>query len=184
MVDPATPRIINEIVNRAGGDDAFSELVVGRAKRSMDMEPVTARDYLTVTLKQIHKVISPSTPCKQGCSHCCNMAVSVNLIEAQHIAMAYGLQIEPQEYVLDVKGDQEKYKGVPCVFLKNGECGIYDQRPAACRMYYVLHGDNKRCAAGDKINSFDFTALHHAHIIAWGQPYFADIREFFPEGLG
>lgn len=35
----------------------------------------------------------------------------------------------------------------PCVFLKNGKCGIYQVRPHVCRTYYVIN-ESFRCQPG------------------------------------
>lgn len=97
------------------------------------------------------KVPSKFAACKKGCSHCCNIAVTLSRTEALHIASEIGLSInessesdvEKTRSELDIS-HREIY-GTPCVFLKEGSCSIYENRPLACRLQLNMDFDDLLC---------------------------------------
>jgi len=90
--------------------------------------------------------------CKKGCSICCEQYVSVSKDEA---TVLLAKLTESQTWIdfkkaksqsnhdTDswVKQDKETRT---CMFLKDNACSIYEQRPAACRTYFV-YSDPKLC---------------------------------------
>jgi len=88
--------------------------------------------------------------CRRGCSHCCYMFVDVFPHEAVALANKvkkgqyynkeeFELQKDkttPQEYVDDPR---------PCIFLKEGECSVYADRPMTCRKYFVVNDSPDLC---------------------------------------
>lgn len=139
------------------------------------------------------KAMDGIAPCRDGCSHCCNMATIISLQEATAIAKATGRKMTvPKTDVLvfeDIEADRAKYNGVPCTQLKDGRCSIYEHRPWACRSHYVLDHDNLLCEIkpGETIiaphyNNEKFTMLYYlAHNVNPLDIQLADIRDFFPE---
>lgn len=91
--------------------------------------------------------------CKKGCSFCCHYNVEIYRGEAMLIAeycAQKGISID-KEYLLQQL--RSKPLDLPlrrshsaCVFLKDGECSIYEVRPIACRNYFVIN-DPKYCDA-------------------------------------
>jgi len=85
--------------------------------------------------------------CKKGCSVCCNILATTTLLEA--LVVATGLVIKPDwrdlvpalrasaQSMLSNTEDEHARKNMPCVFLKERECGVYVDRPAVCRYYFV-----------------------------------------------
>lgn len=72
--------------------------------------------------------------CTRGCYHCCNVPVAVSGIEALYIQETTKHKVTDwshQEIDHDKSYDY-------CIFLKNGECSIYDARPAACRVFLTF----------------------------------------------
>jgi Fe-S-cluster containining protein len=70
--------------------------------------------------------------CKNGCSRCCLVDLSVFEIEANRIREWHrSLGPEAQQSLLD---QWKKPKAVgACVFLRNDSCTIYEARPLICR---------------------------------------------------
>lgn len=139
------------------------------------------------------KAMDGVAPCRDGCSHCCNMATLISTVEAQTIAKATGAKLaDPGAGILsrvDVEVERAQYNGVPCTFLKAGRCSIYEHRPWGCRVHYVMDKDNLLCKIipGVQIESpmFNSEAFNALFILAHPDPEnikMADIREFFPEG--
>lgn len=78
------------------------------------------------------------TTCRKGCAYCCYMNVDVTWDEAQ-------LLLETKEpdwsrATTQLAGhDNIKYDERACVYLNDDRsCGVYDQRPMACRKYLVI----------------------------------------------
>lgn len=94
--------------------------------------------------------------CRAGCSACCFTAVGVTQDEAELLAerVAGGVEIDmellqrQQEPARDDKAwftDEIKHADRRCVFLSpEGKCRVYEDRPAACRKYFVT-SDPKFC---------------------------------------
>jgi hypothetical protein len=73
--------------------------------------------------------------CREGCSHCCNEPLGVNILDA--IALAAARQSNPLDYTLDTR-DRWQLKALfqPCPMLKDGRCSVYHARPVICRAYH------------------------------------------------
>jgi Fe-S-cluster containining protein len=130
-------------------------------------------------------------PCRKGCSHCCHMATMVHLDEAKMIAAATGARmVMPKAFNVDlvhIEKLRNRYDGVPCRFLVNSACSIYEQRPLACRMHMIVDRDETLCqiVPGEKIRVPMIDTLQYDLAItkAFGGPLnmkYADIREYFP----
>lgn len=101
-------------------------------------------DYVLPVLDERLKTdLYPHGTCTRGCSHCCNIAVGVTAVEARYIEVKTG---QKANYA---KHSEQDFFGVPCVFLKNGECSIYPYRPITCRVFTSLE-DPARCEGNDK----------------------------------
>lgn len=131
-----------------------------------------------------------SVPCKAGCAHCCKMPVLILPEEAAQIAKETGAKLAHPELTME---PNLQYDGVPCTFLKpDGGCAIYAYRPYACRIYYSVDRDNLLCeiVPGKKIRTpqMDTQAYNMAFVEAFNKSLitvgFADLRDFFPKGLG
>jgi Fe-S-cluster containining protein len=84
--------------------------------------------------------------CKAGCDHCCHQSVGVTAPEALAIA-AHLRQASAPELLAVVKvrlaerlertrglsADERFSPELPCPFLQQGSCSIYDVRPLVCR---------------------------------------------------
>lgn len=80
--------------------------------------------------------------CIDGCTKCCEIPGQVFVVEADIPAMAGLLSMTPEDfieeklceirqglYTLDMPDDE------PCIYLENGQCGIYEARPLQCRTF-------------------------------------------------
>jgi Fe-S-cluster containining protein len=92
-------------------------------------------------LVQSAKNVTVGASCRKGCSHCCYQQPTTSVLEAMHIVTYLKNKGKPLD--LDPVWNWEKGK-VPCIFLENGECSIYEARPVMCRKYYV-HTPKENC---------------------------------------
>lgn len=99
--------------------------------------------------------------CKKGCSHCCNIPVSITSLEAALISERTGRKmVQPKAgraYMPSELGDkstmlefqrvsQKRYFGVPCTFkTSKGDCSIYEHRPLPCRLQLNMDSDDLLC---------------------------------------
>ncbi len=81
--------------------------------------------------------------CKKGCSFCCHQRVDIHAMEARHIVKyckVKGISIDKKYLQVQAKFKalKQAYSNThsACVFLKNGECSIYEARPIQCRKYF------------------------------------------------
>lgn len=91
---------------------------------------------------QAEKVTGVS--CKRGCHLCCRINVTIWEAEAELIAdfcRQHDIPISKDYLQEQLKyGWREVAKTDVgwCIFLKDGECSIYEVRPLACRKYHVV----------------------------------------------
>jgi uncharacterized protein len=135
--------------------------------------------------------IAPHAPCKRGCSHCCHIPVGVTATEAAVIGKRIGVEPAKVKHRTDFGNDPWGYAH-PCVFLKNGECSIYDDRPTACRIHFNLDIDNELCKMlpvdapeSNPVPFFDDRAFLQMAVLVGGGPVkvvLSALRDFFPKG--
>lgn len=164
---------------------AQSELAM-RAKRAP-----TARAKVIILRRladNLGTAAAPSVACKVGCTHCCKMPTLVSALEAKEIARATGAKLSAP--TLSPVADMS-YDGVPCTFLVDNACSIYEHRPFACRVHFAVDRDNTLCEIfpGVQIIAPHYNAgsYHVAYGVALGEHEMhrlADVRAFFPAGLG
>lgn len=125
------------------------------------------------------------TPCKEGCAHCCYMAVEITTEEAKAIADASGKALLTPA-VFNQEPDPAKYEGTPCPLLVNDRCSVYAARPMACKLHNSVDEDNLLCqiVPGESIRapSFDTIRFGMLGVLAYPDPntlQYADIRDFF-----
>jgi Fe-S-cluster containining protein len=129
--------------------------------------------------------------CREGCSWCCRMAVGITSLDAELIAKHTGIQ--PKTVVMDVNGlfkdrDEQikKYMNVPCPFLRNGRCSIYEARPSACRTHFNVSKFPEVCNLEEfklrDVPNIDLSILWVAEaLICYKlEATMGDIRAYFP----
>jgi Fe-S-cluster containining protein len=186
------------------------------------VQALTAVEHLPTVSRRFHRlldlvneamrIVQPYTPCREGCSHCCHMAVTVTATEAKRIALHIGKPYvtqsrnleEMQRQLADCGDDEvddaakrwqaeqvEKWTRVPCVFLREGSCSIYPVRPLACRVYHTVAPSNEPCRLGQagerlkEVPMIDLQPFYIAQVLVNPRAEaFGDIRDWFPEGRG
>lgn len=125
-----------------------------------------------------HKVKAGPISCKRGCFNCCRQNVDVSPGEVLVIVdfcKQHGIDI-PKGYLQE----QLKYGALQvarssvgwCTFLKDGECSIYEVRPAACRAYHVA-------SPPDRCDPVKFPSSHfNVSVVVWTLPE-VDLSAFY-----
>jgi Fe-S-cluster containining protein len=144
--------------------------------------------------------VAPHAACKDACSGCCYQPVSLTLQEAELISRETGTPMQtPDRWSSE---PVMKYAGEPCSFLKDDRCTIYQHRPMVCRLIFNMDADALLCQMVPGSRSQAPYADHsiykelyiRAHLgrvrsqegmqAALKGLRMADLREFFPNGLG
>lgn len=109
-------------------------------------------EILRLTIKNSPQVAEIS--CKKGCSACCYQEVIVTHDEA-HLLISESKDLNWAEVEMQsgVPHKELPYMTRKCVFLKNDECSVYENRPVACRKYMVTSPaekcDSRKYPGGD-----------------------------------
>ncbi|MDX9668714.1 YkgJ family cysteine cluster protein [Pseudomonas sp. P8_250] len=134
---------------------------------------------------KLSKAVRPYAACKSGCSYCCSIAATITETEALIMSRASG--IKPKKLVggIDEEKTRDKWFGVPCTFLKNGRCSIYNARPLACRLHANLANTSFFCDTevppGESlVPQMNLDQINQAFAMEFFRDAWADIRDFFP----
>ena len=139
---------------------------------------------------EMTKLFTPQTACSSGCSHCCNIDVATSFQEANIIAKAIKrpLAQPSRTYDLSETNGALRHAGKPCTFLVEGRCSIYEHRPTMCRALVNMDNTATLCELQDSVMVpvpyLNMTQIHATLGHATRNDRFADIREWFPQGLG
>lgn len=165
-------------------------------------------DALVRVMRLSQKGFNP--PCAQHCHHCCHEAVFCNSEEAEYIldglylldgfSDSAGLldevtartrkwleQFEANgllkaEYNNEI-GILWRKAHVPCPFLKDGQCIVYDRRPTGCRVFFAF--DNpENCAMPMRVHQKFAMIEQHPMFLAALAKYFLTIRRTRQDHLG
>lgn len=182
------------------------EALIERALRATN--PAAKVHWLRQEAAILGDAAAPLSPCRAGCAHCCYQGVTLAEDEARVIAKAIGRKVaEPAPGRLLSVGDLlaegtedeaiaklrkqrqwavDAYSGVPCTFLRGGDCSIYEHRPIACRLHISVASDALLCrlVEGVEIEVPYIDARNEQQAYAMAFPIersrLADIRDWFP----
>jgi hypothetical protein len=109
--------------------------------------------------------------CRAGCGHCCSSPVDVQAHEVFSVADHIQKHFSPQDlediiartgehraFHQGLSADERERSRVPCVFLLEGSCAIYEGRPEICRAHHM--SDVAPCIAFVDDPDVDLTAGH------------------------
>lgn len=180
------------------------ELFAGK-DRSGEQRLFDQAAVATSAVKRIHwlrkaaetatKEPSKLAACRKGCSHCCHVSVVLSKSEAAVIAKETGHRINSQAGRFSAAGTLDpisakaevvrQYQGQACVFLRQGECSIYEHRPLVCRWQINLDEDDLLCRLVDgqdapQVPYLDMTAHEYGAAMVTGvHQTYDDIRAWF-----
>lgn len=136
-------------------------------------------------LSDVSEAAEKFVACGKGCSSCCKMNVSVTSIEAERLAALTGRAMARVAY--PIVHEQARFAGIPCPFLVNEECSVYDARPYACRAHFSFDDTAYWChpdrAYVGGMGQLELGGAKEAYLHIAGRSSlrgFSDIRDFFP----
>lgn len=142
-LDPSQldPYIVIELAQQI-----YRRIETARNSRNIDAPVEYLLSKIDLTLDGMRDV---EVACGKGCSHCCNVWVSVTAPEALFIAkqVANGATTHAVTAAhlatKDFSHSERPNHPVPCPLLKDNLCSVYDIRPLFCRL--AASGDAEIC---------------------------------------
>lgn len=127
-----------------------------------------------------------TSPCKNGCAHCCHILLSISsdeldlimeTIEDKKITIDYPHLVRQAEIIKSMgehtSTNAKRYLKISsyderrCIFLdENKSCKIYENRPLACRSYFIFHENSDICCTKNQLHQVP--VLHSPLISAIG----------------
>lgn len=140
---------------------------------------------------RFHKAVSPHTACRSRCSACCHLPTMLYEHEAAELSKASGriLATPPPRSRRMALAAAKQFFGMPCPFLKQERCSVYEVRPLICRLHHSLNDRPDACNTAlpteeRRVANYDVDLIetpYHALVQAeaplepWGC-----MQEFFP----
>lgn len=90
---------------------------------------------------QLAEIISPKINCTD-CGNCCkSLMVNIDEAEANHLAQHLGKSRDDFDEAYISKGESGRMviNSIPCHFLEDNSCSVYEHRFAGCREFPALH---------------------------------------------
>ncbi|WP_460548791.1 YkgJ family cysteine cluster protein [Comamonas piscis] len=137
-------------------------------------------------MAEVSQAVQPYVACGKGCSDCCKMNVSISIMEAQRLAV---VSRKPMAVVNHpVRHSAEKFSGIPCPFLVDDVCSVYEVRPYACRSHYSFditaywcHPERSHKGEMSLLQMGGARQAYEEIVLSSCLHGFADIRDFFPD---
>ena len=189
--DPETSRAVSArrvsaFISEIDSDLSARDDTIAQRLRSQASSGRSRLTKIYVHVDELTRGAGPFVACARGCSACCHMNVSITDLEADRLAQASGRA--PAKLSRAVKHELDEYIGVPCPFLKDGECSVYDARPFMCRQHLSFDESAYWCqperSASVKLSLVSFGGATQAYADLVGSSRLrgvADIRDFFPQ---
>jgi Fe-S-cluster containining protein len=136
-------------------------------------------------MAEVSQVASPYVACGKGCSDCCKMNVSISIVEAERLA---AVSRKPMAMIKHpIRHPEQEFSGVPCPFLVEDSCSVYEARPYACRAHlsfdtsaYWCHPERSNVGEMSFLQMGGARQAYDEIVVSSRLRGFADVRDFFP----
>jgi uncharacterized protein len=135
------PYVVSQAQLKARKDKDLKDLLYSFLK-DISLLPSSKEklDFVRSGVDQYLKTEMTGTACLKGCHHCCHHLIATSPMEMESIlevSQSYDLERLKKQKEKIESGVEIEYSEKACVFLNNGNCSIYDQRPLICRLTHV-----------------------------------------------
>lgn len=118
-----------------------NDIQANLAKQNASQRSKLRKIYSLMT--DLGNAAEPYVACGKGCSSCCKMNVTISQVEANLIAEKLG--IKSKQLTNSKIHPLKEFIGIPCVFLEDNSCTIYDVRPYVCRNHFWFDTSSYWC---------------------------------------
>lgn len=174
-----------------------------RSKLRANKNKIYVVNLVEFLLKKIDSLVSyiinkrkVKFDCKAGCSNCCFLRVE--LWEPEVFYIANKIRKYPENERTKIINDLENYSGkvkglsseehkaraIPCVFLKNGSCSIYEFRPFSCRRWHSLDVNACKAETGSIPGNIELVSKAEAILRGFAQAYKKSNLSLLPSEFG
>lgn len=167
------------------GLDARDDEIAEQLRRENSSAKSKLRKIYSL-MEELSQAVKPYVACGKGCSDCCKMNVSISIIEAERLSVVSGKSMTAVKY--PVRHPEEEFSGVPCPFLVEGACSVYEARPYACRAHYSFDTSAYWChperSHEGEMSLLEMGGARQAYdevVVGSRLRGFADVRDFFPK---
>ena len=98
---------------------------------------------ITLAVHKLNAEIAPKIDCTT-CGNCCrNLSPCLNKEDLRNLAA--GLDLQPEEVIekyTETDANGLSLKHLPCIFLKDNKCSIYQHRPSQCASFPHLEQED------------------------------------------
>jgi Fe-S-cluster containining protein len=106
--------------------------------QSMNASPALKLAKLTELANKVDETLRPHYTCSKGCCGCCSINTLIYRYEAVRLSeltsrQMVDLPIRSRSRVLSVG---KAAHGKQCVFVVDGACSVYENRPMICRLHH------------------------------------------------
>ncbi|MBM9890246.1 MULTISPECIES: YkgJ family cysteine cluster protein [Deefgea] len=193
MQNPTENELIQAESRREAYMNAIPKEVIAQEDRlpiqiqSMNASNKSKLQNIYLVAEELFRLRPSFVACKEGCSSCCHMNISITSEEASRISTATAQKAK--EISFSISHPLSTFAGKPCPFLdiSQGNCSIYPDRPLACRKHVSFFDSATYCdvtIANDiSVPLMGFSGLDNALYSVKNKNQnlvIADIRDFFP----
>lgn len=110
-----------------------------------------AGDLYDLARRTLDEVFQPKMACKKGCAYCCHIPVAASVPEIVNALKFAEATFPPERYdrlrqriaeadqvVSGLEPLERAHRNIPCPFLEQDQCSVYEARPVACRAWHSL----------------------------------------------
>jgi len=117
-------------------------------------------DKIDRIVHRLNRIISEQIDCTT-CRNCCKK-LQPSIVEKDIERLSNRLHITTEQVIdqyTEIYDEELYFKNLPCVFLKDNKCTIYDDRPEDCRSYPHLHKDSFIFRLWDVIDNYSICPI-------------------------
>jgi len=115
----------------------------GDNNRFIDFLKQSNSDIIDAEVLKLNNIITPQINCIT-CGNCCK-SLMINVTEVEADALSIHLKLTRTEFDklnLEKGGSMMVMNAIPCTFLSNNSCTVYEHRFAGCREFPAMHLPN------------------------------------------
>ncbi|TNF27010.1 MAG: YkgJ family cysteine cluster protein [Deltaproteobacteria bacterium] len=135
------PHVVRQAQIAARADDELKEQLKFNLRKISEFSSEIER--IQWVRNEVDRFLEESTSeskCLKGCHFCCFHPIALSTIEMKDIQKE---RVDPEFQRLKKQKEHFEnqtdisYEDRACIYLKEGECSVYDKRPLICRLTHV-----------------------------------------------
>lgn len=122
-------------------NDELKADLFGHLRKLSEFQTESAKiEWVRTEVDKLLIKTTEESKCLKGCHFCCYHPISLSQVEMEEIK-SEGVTPEQSRLEKQIEHFQDSrpidYENRACVYLKEGECSVYEKRPLICRLTHV-----------------------------------------------